>query len=202
MSVLFVANGHTAKILGFNHQWQSTADQSQPFLFAGICNGADLAREHKQKLSIWIEKLTDAYRLRGLNSLDFILSDDRCHVLELNARIPASAQLYDRSMSTHLQGLTGNLPENVVQPLLPYRAYYVIYAECDLIIPSEILWPQWLVDRPSPGAFIGDGAPVCSIIAAADSAEVLQQKIRQQLNIVEHLLGIQLTCNTRQASTN
>ena len=39
-----------------------------------------------------------------------------------------------------------------------------------LQVPGDISYPAWLADRPSPGAPIEPGAPVCTVMAEARDA--------------------------------
>lgn len=185
-SVLFVASQGRVKLLGFNRQWPVDADAGD-FAFSGICNHAELLPENQSLLAEWLEKLVGVYPLQGLGSLDFILQDQQCYLLEINARIPASAQLYGRSiLALHCQALTGVLGE--IQAVEP-QGYQVVFAGQDMLIPTKMVWPDWAVDRPADGAFIGKGQPVCSIIAGGIDADQVVKRLRHQKNIIEQLLN-------------
>ena len=47
----------------------------------------------------------------------------------------------------------------------------VVYAEQPLDVPTEMSWPDWLSDRPAPGAHIEPGAPVCTVMAQAEDVD-------------------------------
>lgn len=188
LSVLFVACQGAARVLGFNRQWVVGGGRS--FVFAGVSNHAQVSPQNQALMSEWLAKLLRVYPLQGLGSLDFIVHNHHCYMLEINARIPASAQLYGSSVfNLHCQACLGQLGD--VEPAQP-SAYQVVFASKDTLIPIGLRWPEWVVDRPVDGSFIGQGQPVCSIIAAGKSAEQVEARLRRKLKFIEHFLKIGL----------
>ncbi len=187
MSVLFLACNGQVRLLGFNRQWTATIDDKHCFVFAGIRNRAELSPAHRQLLSGWLAKLARVYPLKGLGSLDFMLVNDRCYLLEINPRIPASAQLYGASIfSLHVQACLGKLGECAsAEP----KGYQIVYARKSLRVPDGLYWPEWAVDRPRAGSIIGKGGPICSIIAAGKTAEQVENRLRRRQNFIEKLLN-------------
>ena len=155
LSVLFLADGKQAAIIGFNSQWISRQDPNHPFLFSGLINRVDLDSEQKETVKSYIDRLVDGVGLKGLNSLDFILHGDICKIIELNPRISASMALYDEAYANGLiaehvlacQGKIGLRPIADEQ----IRAIKVVYAPRDLKVPYSGEWPEWCADRPFPG---------------------------------------------------
>jgi methenyltetrahydromethanopterin cyclohydrolase len=188
-SISFVAGCSQAKVLGYNRQWSAAIDDEHPFMFAGVCSHAEVSLVHQSQLSEWLTKLVEDFSLSGLGSLDFIVENDRCYVLEINARIPASAQLYGKSVFTlHLQACLESLEGTSVEQVLP-AAYRIIYAKSPIKIPEDVDWPKWAADRPDGGAFIGKGQPICSIIAAGKSPRQLSKRLRRRQLIIENILN-------------
>ncbi|MDD2801396.1 MAG: ATP-grasp domain-containing protein [Methylococcales bacterium] len=190
-SVLFLADGQRAEVVGFNTQWTLNSNENTEFIFSGIINSCDLRDEYKQNVIGWLEKLVPEYGLLGLNSLDFIHADGCNYVLEINPRPPASMQLYDADLlSRHIQACNGKLTANLhIQTRI--AAYQVIYAEHDLNIPKQFCWPEGVMDMPEAGALIRKGQPICSIIAREKSPQLVfaQLAIIQQ-QLIENLTGI------------
>ncbi|MGY6274786.1 ATP-grasp domain-containing protein [Methylomonas sp. MgM2] len=185
MSVLFLAGEGRVKLLGANRQWTANVDDRHPFVFGGIINRAKLSVKNKQVITEWLTKLVECYPLRGLGSLDFMLIDDQCFLLEINPRVPASAQLYgDSILSLHVQACFGVLGECAMsQP----KGYQILFAHNPIVIPPRIRWAEWVVDRPPPGSLIGKGKPICSIIAAGKDAGQVEERLRHQRNFIEKL---------------
>jgi len=185
MSVLFLAGRGKVKALGFNRQRTTALDDDHAFVFAGVTNCADLSAANQYLVSDWLSRLVGVYPLQGLGSLDFMLVDGRCYLLEINSRIPASAQLYGRSIvSLHIgacQGVLGDV--GLPQP----KGYQIIYAQKPMQVPHNVNWPEWTVDRPFSGALIGKGEPICSIISAGKTVGQVEERLRQQQNFIEKL---------------
>ncbi|MDD5461898.1 MAG: ATP-grasp domain-containing protein [Methylococcales bacterium] len=163
-SVLFLANGQVMQVLGFNTQWAVGLSETEEFIFSGIVNNGELPDEHKALVISWLDKIVPLFALKGLNSLDFILSDNKCYVLEINPRPSASMQLYDGDLiAGHIKASQGKLsPYNFVEN--SYKGYRIVYASEEVLIPDGFLWPKWCMDLPEPGTLIQTGQPICSII--------------------------------------
>ena len=185
MSLSFIVAAGQFRPLGLNRQWcQSVAGED--FLFAGIANGGHLPDSQYRQLLNSLTRLLTIYPLQGLGSLDFIQMNDQCYVLEINPRIPASAQLYDPQIfNWHVQAcLQGTLIE-LTANFTP-KAYQIIYARQTVQIPHNLHWPAWTHDLPASGAIIGKGQPICSIIASGETTRQAQSRLRQQQKIIEN----------------
>ncbi|MGH8477134.1 MAG: ATP-grasp domain-containing protein, partial [Methylococcales bacterium] len=96
LSVLFLANRREALIIGFNTQWTAGHDTRLPYLFGGIMNTTGLTLKQRLKVAGYVAKLTRSVQMVGLNSLDFMLDQHECCVLEVNPRPSSSLILYDK----------------------------------------------------------------------------------------------------------
>jgi methenyltetrahydromethanopterin cyclohydrolase len=188
MSVLFAASRDGVELISFNEQWTVTSNGGQSFLFAGIASHAEVSMSIQTEIAVCLGKLGDAYQLRGLNSMDFMLQDGTYYVLEINARISASAQLYGNSLLLkHLQACQNRLADSVELSKEP-SAYQIIYAQKKVTIPERLAWPIWVVDRPNPGAIVATGAPICSIIATGKNSGQVLDNLHRQQRILANLL--------------
>lgn len=188
-SVLFIANGASYWIVGFNRQWALKLDDQNEFIFSGVINNTDITARQKKMVETWVAKLVIKYGLQGLNSLDFIQDETECYFLEVNTRPPASMQLYQADLfNQHVNAchgdLTGYLP---VQDKI--AAYQIIYAFEKLYIPDNFAWLEGAMDIPTAGSIINTGQPICSIIAHGKNQQTVliqlersEQAIMQQLN--------------------
>jgi predicted ATP-grasp superfamily ATP-dependent carboligase len=189
-SVLFVACNDQVSVLGFNRQW-GCSNHVQEFLFAGIKNHAAVSEKNQALLGNWLQALVEIYPMQGLGSLDFIVYHETCYLLEINARIPASAQLYGKSvLNLHLQACMGRLPDWGFSQVP--AGYQIIYADRSVRIPAGLRWPHWVVDRPKAGVFIGKGQPICSIIASVNDADEVENQLQRQQKIIASLLNMGL----------
>lgn len=173
-SVLFLANEHNINIVGFNTQWTT-----QGFLFAGIINDCSIPKQNKLEIVDYVKCLSKVFKLRGLNSLDFIYHDNKVYVLEINARLSASMQLYDDNiLLSHIKNTLNIEKQN------GFSAYQVIYAKQLIIISEQIIWQENCVDLPKNGQICQTGQPICSIIAHHEQAA----KLRRLLIIQQYFL--------------
>ncbi|TAK61892.1 ATP-grasp domain-containing protein [Methylobacter sp.] len=193
-SVLFLANGQQAQVVGFNSQWSVRLSETEEFVFSGVINSTDLSDAHKAVITGWLKQLVPVFGLKGLNSLDFIHADDCSYVLEINPRPSASMQLYDQDLLTrHIQSCLGTQSCNSVTYSGAWKDYHsigyqIVYAERDLIIPDHFEWPNWCMDLPKSGNMCRTGQPICSIIAhQKNSRSVAEQLLTKQQLIINKL---------------
>ncbi len=188
MSVLFVANPGGIELIGFNEQWLADCNSEHPFMFGGVSSSVEVPDAVQMQMTEWLLKLSAAYGLRGLNSLDFILDAGDCYVLEINARISASAQLYGKSvLLKHFQAFQYHPDDSVEVSVLP-SAYQIVYARNSVTISEGFEWPPWTADRPNPGAIVATGEPICSIIANGKNSGQMLDNLHRQQRILANLL--------------
>jgi len=182
-SVLFLADGRSAQVIGFNTQWTVSSGAGDGFVFSGIINCSALSIEQKALISRWLAKLVPIFGLSGLNTMDFIQDDKDLYVLEINPRLSASMQLYDAGLLLgHIRASQGDMPE---YPAVQggCTGYQIIYAEQDMVIPDAFEWPEACMDLPASGVNYRKGQPICSMIARHKTPrhvfEQLQHKQQQ-----------------------
>ena len=190
-SVLFLADGQQAQIIGFNTQWSVSFRETQEFVFSGVINSVDLSDEHKAVITGWLKQMVPVFGLKGLNSLDFIHADGCSHILEINPRPPASMQLYDEGfLIRHVKASQGEFTADALPSSAHPTGYQIVYAGHDLTIPDQFEWPEYCVDLPESGSFIRTGQPICSIIAHQnESQSVSEQLLTKQQLIINKLEG-------------
>lgn len=180
VSLLFLADGETAKVVGFNQQMIAPTTDT-PYRFAGAVSNAVLPTKAQQAFILAVERLTQALNLRGLNSLDAVLEDENLWILELNPRLSATFQLYPSLMQAHLQAVAGvlvDLPESKTS-----KAEYVLYADKQLNIPANFSWPEWVADIPFTevsSAAIDEDEPICTVLAEGKNAVVAHQLVKDR----------------------
>lgn len=180
-SVLFLADTRRARVVGFNTQFNVKLSAGLEFVFSGLINHSILSRRQKSLLSGWLNRCVRAFALKGLNSLDFMHDGEQMHVLEINPRPPASMQLYEDLLTLHIAACRGSLPEALPRQN-GFTGFRVVYANKDLRIPDDFIWPDWALNRPEAGAGCRAGQPVCSVISRHSMAEQVEAELasRQQ----------------------
>ncbi|HYD34224.1 MAG TPA: ATP-grasp domain-containing protein [Methylophilaceae bacterium] len=176
VSLLFAANGSQSKVIGFNELWMSSTG-SMPYRYGGAVSHAVLSHTVEQQLIQIAQQITNAVGLRGINSLDAVIEDDKVHVLEINPRLSATFDLYQGQslhnadlFNLHLQSCAGAL-EGRTQVAKVSRAHHVAYARCPTHLALNMPWPEWVADIPHGGSYIAAHQPLCTILAEADTPE-------------------------------
>jgi predicted ATP-grasp superfamily ATP-dependent carboligase len=126
--------------------------------------------------------------LVGLNSLDMIVDGDRFAVIEVNPRPGANLDIFDGAdprglFGLHLRACAGELPDGWTPPRQA-TAMAVVYADRASRVGGNVRWPDWVADRPAAGARIEASAPVCTVLAAATTADRLQPLVEQRIKTV------------------
>jgi predicted ATP-grasp superfamily ATP-dependent carboligase len=191
VSVLFLADGKSARIVGFNQQWVAP-ESGLPFCYGGAVSRASVPPEAKTGMNLALQAIVGHTGLRGINSMDCMLIGNRFFVLEINPRLSASFGLYDGPwlLREHLQACAGHLWLGDV-PDFPAQAHKIIFAPAEFVVPRTMPWPTWVADIPEAGSIIKAGQPVCSVLASAADAASARKTVfarGQQLEAQLHPL--------------
>ncbi len=202
MSVLFIANGTDHRIIGYNSLKQTANSFGLPFLYGGAVNRALLTEKTTMLLRRLVEKLVARLQLRGINSVDFILSKGRILVLELNPRPSATLELYEHLVPNgwvrhHVRACLGKLPEpSMIGRSAMVQGQQIIYLSEPMVLPEGIEWPVWVKDRPTPGSALGGGEALCSLYAQGRSVGEVESCLQHRMRMVLTMIGSsQEACN-------
>jgi uncharacterized protein len=196
IGVSFLADGRRAVIIGFNEQWQS-GDRMQPFRFGGALQPAVIGPRLHGDIQPMLNAVVLEFGLVGLNNLDVMDDGDSCAVLEVNPRPGANLDVFDRAgdvslFSCHIAACEGRLPGSWSSPSTT-TAMAVVYADHSSRVPEDMDWPEWVVDRPATGAFIDEGAPVCTVLATGLTAADVRDLVAARVSLVKSKLGSSAT---------
>jgi uncharacterized protein len=169
LSVLFLADGRRASIVGFNQQWTNSARLGLPFLYGGAVGSIALPEKLTTKISTRLNALVAATGVVGLNGLDFLLEGDNWSVLELNPRPTATTELYDPDypeglFELHRRACLGSLPEAPVAHRSA-RAHAIVHSATTWEVTADFTFPAWCRDIPVVGTRIVEGDPICTVHA-------------------------------------
>ncbi|MGR9053219.1 MAG: ATP-grasp domain-containing protein, partial [Gammaproteobacteria bacterium] len=187
-SALFLADGRSVKVIGYNVQWTRNLGPEYEFCFVGMMNESPLTKAQSVEIRKQIEVLVRAFGLVGLNSLDFIVDGGNVWILEINARPSAGMQLYGHdSLSRHIDACLGR-PLTAVTEKIGYCGYRIVFAETDIEIPNGFPWPEDCRDLPRAGLIIRKGRPVCSIISRdSNPKRLFRNLLATERIIINHL---------------
>lgn len=187
ISVLFIANKTEYKIIGFQRQFLQHIGEHN-FIFSGVINQHKTSRNFVRMINLWLSNLVLEFVLQGLNSLDCIVQDDDCYVLEINPRPSASIQLYSQDLClNHINNyLSGELNTPTIST--KYKAYYIIFATSKVFIKASVQWPRWATDIPKTGSLINAGMPICSIIVGGDGQRQVMKLLQSRQRLIYRLI--------------
>ena len=190
-SVLFLADGRRARIVGCNEQWVADAPPT-PFAWGGAINRLRLPPGLRARLAAGIDALVGVLGLVGLNGLDFIFSGDDYAVLEINPRPPATIDLHDDHAAgslfdLHLRACRGELPESLQQSET-VRAHAVVYAPHALRLAPGFRFPDWCSDLPANSDLHASGMPLCMVHAAGSNVATVRQLLQQRRSAIENAI--------------
>ena len=181
MSATFVADGRRSQVWGCNQQLVRGTG-ARPYRFGGVIGPVPLPPAVAAEVARAVAGVTQAFALRGVCGLDFLLDGDQIAVLEVNPRPPASIALYDHlaTMQAHwracregvLPAAPGHRGSTVV------NGTEIVFARRALVLGNAALkllatWPD-AHDVPGAAGVVPAGHPVCSLGASAQDATELR----------------------------
>ncbi|HYS14012.1 MAG TPA: ATP-grasp domain-containing protein [Burkholderiaceae bacterium] len=189
MSVLFIAADGRSRTIGVN-EMLVRAHGARPFVYHGAVGPVvDLPPSLVSDLSSTVDTLVQAFGLRGLGSLDFILHGDTFTVLEVNARPSATMALYDHEFAAglikvHVDACAGVLPQAVTRNASDrVHGERIVFATGACVVTSahvQRLLALGCRDVPQPDSRIAPGAPLCTVSASDVNPERVRTGLAQQ----------------------
>jgi predicted ATP-grasp superfamily ATP-dependent carboligase len=126
--------------------------------------------------------LAAAFALRGLFGVDLIWDGGRAWTIEVNPRPTASLEAIGGAggFDAHVRACAGELPS--VEPARGGAAgKAVLFATENVVVGDSELWLERGVrDVPHPGERIPAGRPICTIVAAAPTAEGVLAELEER----------------------
>jgi predicted ATP-grasp superfamily ATP-dependent carboligase len=193
VSLLFLASEGFVEVLGFNEQWLNPT-ASLSFRYGGAVSNIKLTKSVETQLVLAAQKLTQAFNLKGINSLDAILKNDVAYVLEINPRLSATFDLYPGKAVNILRHIQACQPEMLcsspatLEVMSVNYAHAIVYAPVALGIPADFDWPEWSTDTPLNMIYIEAQQPVCTVLATGESGETAKQLAQSRVKILLKLL--------------
>lgn len=192
LSVLFVADGDDARVIGFNEQWVAAGCSAGGFAYGGAVSRPEVSSRLRKQVSQAVRELVRSTALRGLNGIDFIAREDEFYVLEVNPRPTATVDLWDAEFdeglfAAHVLACDGKLLDVPADAGLS-RAHAIVYAVRHTIIRRGVDWPIWCTDLPRTGQVIHVGQPICTIHAQGPDAAAAKQEVSLKRELLENML--------------
>ena len=173
VSALFLATEKKADIIGLSMQWTAPTPAS-PFRYGGAAGPVDIGPARAEEIARSIDIIASELDLVGLNSADFLVSADAVWLIEINPRPGATLDVFESNevqlFARHIAACEGHLTH--ASAGFAFKAAEIVYAPCDIVGPEGQNWPDWMVDRPSPGTRIAIGDPLCTTLASGATVDL------------------------------
>ena len=181
ISLLSAANGTRSIVLGISEQWTSPT-QGKPYRFGGASQPARVQCDIAERMGELVSRAAQHFRLRGLNSADFLLDGDEPVLLEINPRPGGTLDIFANAapalMRVHLDALLNSRLPAEAPTIDSAAASATVFAPERLAIPEIVNWPRWAVDLPKPGERIDKERPICTVLAGAESADEARRLVQ------------------------
>lgn len=191
-SLLFLANGREVCQIGFNRPLQPPPEAPSPWAYSGAVRQSHGPEGVAGSVLEAAELLTQHLGLKGLNGLDFMVTEQGWALLELNPRPTATVELWDTPpfpplFDLHVQACNGRLPVHLPRPL-ESTAVAVVYAPQMLMMHAAFPWPTWCADLPRIGQAIATGHPICTVHAEGENHATAEYAVlSRQMEIIHRL---------------
>jgi predicted ATP-grasp superfamily ATP-dependent carboligase len=205
-SFTFLADGRRAVPVGCTEQLIGRKEfGGKPFAWCG--NVAPLAfapdTEEEKRAEVLLrrmaEALTEAFSLRGLNTVDFVLvgrKGERLPVpVEINPRPSASLEVLEallgRSLfGEHVRACRGVLFEESFRPESGFFGKGIVFARRKVTVSATGEWrASWRADIPHDGEEIARGNPVCTVFGQGKTREECLEALRAAALRVRREIG-------------
>jgi predicted ATP-grasp superfamily ATP-dependent carboligase len=194
VSALFVADGGAARVLGFSEQWTAPSKRSL-WRYGGAVQPATLPTGMARHMASAVKRAAEAFKIKGLASADFMVRDGHALLLEINPRPGATLDVFDAGatplLRLHLDA--------VIKRKLPLAglkfddalASSIVYAPKGFVVPPDMIWPDWVADRPKSSEWIDKNRPICTVLARAETKarakRLVEARIRKVLGSFKSL---------------
>ncbi|MFK8028563.1 MAG: ATP-grasp domain-containing protein [Gammaproteobacteria bacterium] len=198
VSVLCIADGQEFQLIGINEQYSTSVFDGYPYVYQGALANAKIDKLLTDKTDGYIDKIIKHFNLKGVFSIDMLWVDQHAngalYVLEINPRISASFELYERVnpelnlVDAHIRVCEGERLRDI-EFNDSQSGYLIVYAKDDCQISPQLIWPEWVKDRPEACRQISKFEPICSVHAdqienESDLYLLLQKRANQVIDIL------------------
>ncbi|NPT40412.1 ATP-grasp domain-containing protein [Paraburkholderia sp. 1N] len=215
MSAMFIANGSSATVLGFNEQI-IVPQHRHPFTWRGAIGPVQMPADLAAQVHHAVQTIVASTRLVGLNSLDFLLDGERFFVLEVNPRPSATMALYDghlplSPLALHVRACKGEaldppqhtphtphaVPTPHTSPAPLIRGEQIVFARTGHTVSAAFVARAqqrgWCHDIPAPGSTIAAGTPLCSVsvtCAPGTSTDAVRAELAARASTIESMMKV------------
>jgi predicted ATP-grasp superfamily ATP-dependent carboligase len=189
ISALFLASRRKAEIIGLSMQWTAPTSTS-PFRYGGAAGPVDIDPAQAEEIGRSVGAIAHEFDLVGLNSADFLVSDDAVWLLEINPRPGATIDVFESNngplFAHHIAACEGR--PTPMSPSFAFKAAEIVYAPRDIVIGEGRNWPDWAVDRSPPGTRIAADDPLCTVLGSGATVDLARASASERARIIVALV--------------
>ena len=206
-SALYCCNGASTRMLGLTEQLCGSevfASRDTPFAYCGSIWPFESELQPLKEVERAGEIFATEFGLRGVFGIDWVQDETgRNWMLEVNPRIPASSEVYERAgiirniVEVHIDAcFNQQLP--IVSETNQIAGKAVVYNQGTEKRVTKLVferWMQWLAseelacaDIPMPGDVIPSGGPIMTVFATGESHSAVKNELESKaFNVRESL---------------
>lgn len=207
LSAIFVGRPHGASLAGVTRQWLGQPGNS--FSYVGSVGPWPLAPIETVRIQNLGDHLCQAFGLRGLFGVDFVLRDGQPWPVEINPRYTASVEVLELALGVSLLAAHRAVFDPTASIAPPFRrpgpprpattvAKLILFATAPCSFPDtsrprplnpvdRFAIPK-LADRPQPGTRFEPGEPIATLFEQASAPEECIARIqRRRMRWERHL---------------
>ena len=192
VSALFVGNGKDARVLGFSEQWTAPSGKKL-WRYGGAVRPANLPAKIARQMTSAVRRVATCFELKGLGSADFMVTDEKAYLLEVNPRPGATLDIFDAGACPLLRLHVEAISDDKLPPgPLKFRgamASAIVYAMRGGAVPPGMAWAGWTADRPKPSEWIDKNRPICTVLARSSTKAQAKRLVEER--ICNILAGLQ-----------
>jgi predicted ATP-grasp superfamily ATP-dependent carboligase len=178
-------------VLGFSAQWTDPLPGA-PFRYGGAVRPAGLATAVEEAVGEAAAGIAEAFGLVGLNSVDFLVGSEGWYLIEVNPRPGATLDVFGPRQGSllglHVEASKGRVPAEKPS-FSAAAAARIVYARRGLNSVPQCSWPDWTADRQPPGSRVDCGAPLCTVLATAQTPQQARRLVEQRAHSIRVALG-------------
>ena len=155
-------------------QWTAPTPAS-PFRYGGAAGPVDIDPAQAEEIARSVAAIASELDLVGLNSADFLVSDDAVWLIEINPRPGATLDVFESNeaplFARHIAACEGRLTP--APPSFAFKAAEIVYAPHDIVVRarSGIGRIGRSIDR-RPERASPPAIPLCTVLASGATVDL------------------------------
>lgn len=166
---------------------QLIGDGQNKYRYVGNIAPLYARREVMEQIARLSIKIVEAFKLRGSNTVDFILSGGVPVVTEVNPRLTGAMEVLERAfkinlIDLHVKACMDDLRDVDVMPSRGFQGKKILFADDDLQFRLDSL--AFVKDVPRYGEKIAKGSPICTVLGSGNTRRECIKDLERKETII------------------